>query len=287
MWTMRRITNLIDSTVMIYSFKKPKEVNSVRNVPCQPTLPCSLRGWPRRRKRVSPDLWVHVPWSRVTDLWSLADRAQYDSSINRYALGFGQRRCKQEPLTKSCPNQLGSQILRDRLINRLDDPCTKVLMYWNVPRDKSWYSTSCTKNNPWFAWKPKMLSKTTTAGQVSIPWLSILCTTTHTVDAKSLRSLMLLAAAQAWNIQVSWCCHKWSFPKKLKEAARASPTLPGRTTISRNWHQSCEPCCWNDQKVWWAHSDMILPLPSHKVPACAVYHQCEHSVPQACTYKSS
>lgn len=65
----------------------------------------------------------------------------------------------------------------------------------------------------------KMLSKTTTAGQVSIPWLSILCRGLLHHNShrwcKSLRSLMLLAAAQAWNIQVSWCCHKWSFPKKL------------------------------------------------------------------------
>ena len=135
----------------------------------------------------------------------------------------------------------------------------------------------------------KMLSKTTTAGQVSIPWLSILCRGLHHNShrwCKSLRSLMLLAAAQAWNIQVSWCCHKWSFQKKLKEAARASPALPDE----QRFHEidtKAVRCCWNDQKVWWPHSDMILPVPSHKVPACAVYHQCEHSVPQACTYKSS
>ncbi len=63
----------------------------------------------------------------------------------------------------------------------------------------------------------KMLSKATTAGQVSITWRSILCQGhgvcfTRTFEAplffvshrwcKSLRSLMLLAAAQAWNM-----CH--------------------------------------------------------------------------------
>ena len=112
----------------------------------------------------------------------------------------------------------------------------------------------------------KMLSKTTTAGQVSIPWLSILCTTTHTVDASHFG--------------------RWCFSQQPRPGTFKCHGLPLPFLTNNNFTKAVR-CCWNDQKVWWPHSDMILPLPSHKVPACAVYHQCEHSVPQACTYKSS
>lgn len=132
----------------------------------------------------------------------------------------------------------------------------------------------------------KMLSKTTTAGQVSIPWLSILCTTTHTVDASHFGRWCFLQQPRPGTFK----CHGVVINDHFQRSWKKLHGLPLPFLDEQQFHEidtKAVRCCRNDQKVWWPHSDMILPLPSHKVPACAVYHQCEHSVPQACTYKSS